>query len=191
MRKFRSAMALVLVLALAFTAFSVFAEEPACVKAYRVTNGVFMTKLESLRKLQNASHVGEFVGIVGGVACLAKRRSLAGILLCGTVGGVIAVPSAAFDVMTGREMNELKETYELEDVYVIYSAYFAQRSGVAMVSDDVKAFLGAVNVDPSNTKRAMEELANLMESGELCDGGDTPRANLKTVGEMIRQKLSQ
>jgi hypothetical protein len=190
MRKVRSVLAIVLVAALALSAFAVFAEEPACVQGYRKINGVFFTKLETLRNRQKAAEGAAWVGIGGGVACAITRKSIAGIILCGAAGAVVAVPALVYDDMNGREMRELSDTYGLEDYYITYQSYFAYRSGTHKVSDEVKAFMGAIGADPSKTDEAMVALKDLMESGTLCEGGDVPKTSLRAVAELIRQKLN-
>jgi hypothetical protein len=191
MRKARSVVAFFLVAALVLSAFAVMAaDEPACVEGYRKANGAFFGKLETLRKHQQIAEGGKWVGIIGGATCVLTRKSLAGIVLCGAAGSLIAVPSTVYADMTGREMDEMKETYGMEDDYITYQSYFAYRTGLHGASDDVKAFMGAIGSDPSKTDEAMAALKELMESGALCEGGDSPKATLRNVAELIRQKLS-
>ncbi len=188
MRRARSLLASVLVGALLFSAFAAMGEE-ACVQGYRKANAMYFTELENIRKIQKYADAGVWVGAGTGVACLIKRRSLSGVLLCGLIGSVIAVPSYYVSEIQQAQIDQMNSTYQLEDYYLTYQAYFAYKSGLHGVSEDAKTLVGAVGVDPEQGDAVLENLKSLMETGVLCEGGSTPRTSYKAAVELIRGRM--
>lgn len=203
MRFARSVLAVVLVGSVVLSFFAQAEEPNACVEGYRKANGAYFAELENLQRIQGAGQAGMFVGLGTGVACAIKRKSLAGVLLCGAVGAVIAVPSGLASTISGAEAERLQKSYQLEDFYLTFQAYFAYRTGLHSVSKDAMALVGAVagvSTDSSlsgelqakleaKSTAVLEALKSLMESGVLCDGGDTPQTSYKNVVELIRGKI--
>lgn len=203
MRFVRSVLAAVLVGSVVLS-FSSWAEGSSkCVEGYRKANGAYFEELGNLKRLQGASQVGVFVGLGGGVACAVTRKSLAGVLLCGVAGAVIAVPAGYATTVTAAEVDRMQKNYQLEDFYLTYQAYFTYRTGFHGVSKEAMSLVGSVigistdstlsgelqaKIDAKSTE-VLETLKTLMESGVLCDGGDTPQTSLKNVIELIRGKI--
>lgn len=163
------------------TGLSATAEESACVRSFRKANTEFFKTHVQIQRRQNEAMVGAVVGGVSGVGCIALRRSVMGVVGCGSLGAVLGGGSWAYSAL---QADKLKRLY---DAHRLYQAYFAFISDEIQYSEFAQKFASDLGVDKQKEKAAMKELAALIEWGALCEG-EHPRSYNEAL-ELMKSRL--
>jgi hypothetical protein len=156
------------------------AEEPSCVRAYRLTRAQYFTKLSELKGMENTLIGAGVVSGGGFAACLWRVRSL---VACGGLVGAIFVGSQAY------RYEIIDEIKQLEDAYLIYNIYYAIKRD-DLESDSVQKLFVETGTQSNKESAVLNEFARLMESGELCKKSK-PSKSWEEVRLLVRNKSFQ
>lgn len=190
----KSVIAALLILTLATPAF---AQEAKCVGGYRLANADFYTKTNNLKTLETVSGAAKWAGVPGGVACMIlATRSWWGRAACAVVGLSVSAAGYYYGNMYAASIVREANLKQTEDSFLIYQIYRAHRMDEAATSADVAIMMRAlgVNLDDGNdhseeAKKVAGILAELMENGDLCEGGSTPKADYWSLVDLIKARL--
>jgi hypothetical protein len=157
------------------------AEESACVKSFRKANAEFFKTHAQIERRQWEAQLGTGVGIVSGLGCMFLRRSVMGVVGCGSFGALIGGGSYAYSVVQEDKLSRMYDAHRL------YQAYYAVISDEIQDSKDAQALASDLGIDKQKEKAALKELATLIEWGSLCEGEQT--RSYKEALELMKGRL--
>jgi hypothetical protein len=191
----KSLIASLLVLTLGTPAF---ADEPACVRGYRLANADFYSKTDNLNLIKGVSDVAKVAGgpATAAICVLLSKRSWWGFAGCAFLGVVVSGSGYVGSNMSAASIVRERSLKQMESSFITYQIYRAHRAGEAAQSPDVAILLRALGVDVEDNQddsqtavKAAGVLAELMESGALCDANGNPSVDYYDMLPMITERL--
>jgi hypothetical protein len=183
--------AIALTLALTFALPSAALAESVCAAAYREANSKFFENTANLQTYETIGGVAKWGGVPGGIACMIlARRSKLLMAGCAILGLAITGGGYVGENMAEAAIDRERSVHQAEDPFLIYQIYYAYRKGEANQSVDVQILVNNIGVQGLDGETAAKEVADMMDSGELCANGDAPAVSYWDMADIIKDRLA-
>ena len=174
-------MRILIISLLAVTGFQASALQPTCAKALERMHTRYFDEIETARTTVSELKWGGSAIAGTAALCLLKTKSL---IVCGLTLGAAGAVDALY---ANKVLNRIKA---LEDGYKMYEAYYRIR-GENLEDEAVHNLMRDVAASPAQATDIAMEYLMMVDSGELCDGGQSVTKSWEDVVDQLKSKRSK